>query len=464
VRLTDVVAFDKGQPLIDPLNGEQITEIAWARQDALPFCLCVSARTDPEHGAVFNAAVSVARGNMVLADHGRRIADEALGRVEASRVLLDPPAGDRCRQMNRIRAAPRFRPTPGQGPLTQAAPYDSGATPPVSARAAMHWAVEAAVPFITLRSNPGPQQRDWQARRDLLGSGADDTHFVVEVESDGRAEIRFGDDRHALRPDAGDAFFATYRVGNGAAGNVGAEALAHVVCDVDAITAVRNPMPASGGLEPETIEEVRTRAPYAFRRQERAVTQDDYAEVTGRAPEIQQAAATLRWTGSWHTVFITADRRDGLDVDTPFERDLRGFVERFRMAGHDLEVDGPRFVPLEIEMQVCVRPDYFRSDVKAALIDLFSPRVLTDGRRGLFHPEAFSFGEAVYLSRLYAAAQAVPGVESVTITRFGRQGETGTEALETGQLDLGRLEIARLDNDRNFPERGVFRLQAGGGK
>jgi predicted phage baseplate assembly protein len=328
----------------------------------------------------------------------------------------------------------------------------------------MHWLIDAVVPFAVLISNPGPQQRTWEARRDLLGSEADDTHVVIEVEGDGSAQLRFGDDRHGLRPDPGDVFLASYRVGNGAAGNVGAEALAHVVCDVDAIEGVRNPMPAAGGIEPETIQEVRTRAPYAFRRQERAVTPDDYAEVTERAPQIEQAAATFRWTGSWHTVFVTADRVGGLDVDAPFESELRAFIEPYRMAGYDLEVDGPRYVPLEIEMQVCVKPDYFRSDVKAALLDLFSARVLADGRRGLFHPDAFSFGQPVYLSRLYAAAQVVPGVESVTITKFGRQGETSAEALEDARLDLGRLEIARLDNDRNFPERGVFRLQTGGGK
>ena len=465
VRLTDIVASAKGQTLVDPLNDRPITEIAWGGEDALPFCLCVSARTDPEHGGVFNDAVSIARGNIVLADHGRRITDESLSQVPQPRVFVDPaPALDRCKRSDRVAVPPRFRPMPANGPLTQAAPYDANAKPPSSARAAMHWALDAVVPSIALTSNPGPQQRGWQARRDLLGSDPDDTHFVVEVEGDGTAQLRFGDDRHGLRPDANDGFLATYRVGNGAAGNIGAEALAHVVSGIDGIESVRNPMPAAGGIEPETIEEVRTRAPYAFRRQERAVTPDDYAEVTERAPQIQEAAATFRWTGSWHTVFVTVDRTGGLDVDAPFETGLRDFIEPYRMAGYDLEVDGPRYVPLEIEMQVCVKPDYFRSDVKAELLDVFSARVLPAGRRGLFHPDAFSFGQPVYLSRLYAAAQAVPGVESVTVTKFGRQGETSAEALEDARLELGRLEIARLDNDRNFPERGVFRLQMGGGK
>ena len=115
-------------------------------------------------------------------------------------------------------------------------------------------------------------------------------------------------------------------------------------------------------------------------------------------------------------------------------------------------------------MSVCVKPDYFRSDVKRALLEVFSNRILPDGRRGVFHPDNFSFGQPVYVSRLYAAAQAVSGVASVHISMFQRQGEPDAKPLDDGKLSLGRLEIARLDNDPNFPERGVFFLNLAGGK
>jgi hypothetical protein len=104
------------------------------------------------------------------------------------------------------------------------------------------------------------------------------------------------------------------------------------------------------------------------------------------------------------------------------------------------------------------------SDVKQALLEVFSNRISTDGRRGLFHPDNFSFGQPVYLSRLFAAAQATPGVDSVEITKFQRQGINSNEALINGQLNLGRLEIARLDNNPDFSERGVFRLTMKGGQ
>jgi hypothetical protein len=67
----------------------------------------------------------------------------------------------------------------------------------------------------------------------------------------------------------------------------------------------------------------------------------------------------------------------------------------------------------------------------------------------------------VFLSSLIATAQAVTGVESVNIKTFQRQGIDSDAALLAGNLTLGRLEIAQLDNDRNFPERGVFTLERG---
>jgi len=248
-------------------------------------------------------------------------------------------------------------------------------------------------------------------KRDLLESGPTDPHFVAETEADGRAWLRFGDDKLGLRPEPETSFTATYRVGNGVAGNVGAESIAHLsTADsalASAVSLVRNPLPAQGGVEPESMEAVREYAPAAFRTQARAVTEADYAKVTERHPEVQRAVATFRWTGSWHTVFITVDRMGGLLVDDPFKGTIRQFVERFRMAGYDLEVDGPRFVSLDIEMHVCVHPDYFRMDVKQTLLGLFSNRLLPNGRRGLFHPDNFTFGQTVYLSPLIAAAQAV---------------------------------------------------------
>jgi hypothetical protein len=538
VRLTHVETLDaNGQLLTDPFTAEPITEIFWADEDALRFALCISAQTDASHGGKFIDDVSVARGNIVLADHGATISGEKLGKVPPVPMVKPSDSNcDRCNPKEPVALPTRFRPKLGERPLTFATPlvvkllfaftsnaaagsdldnkilpqdlqkqfeaagigFPPGASIqgrqpiwsisdgrralllkadqgrlnvhslPGAARTATAQARRSALPAVRLLGKLKSDETHWTRVRDLLDSGATDTHFVAEIEDDGTARLRFGDDRLGAAPQEKTKFYATYRVGNGAAGNVGAEAIAHLF-SADAVlraavSAVRNPLAATGGIDPETMAEVRAYAPEAFRTQERAVTEADYAAVTERHPGVQRATATFRWTGSWHTVFITVDRLGGLPVDDDFARSARQHVERYRMAGHDLEVDGPRYVSLEIEMYVCAKPGYFRSDLKEALLRLFSNRVLADGQLGLFHSDRFTFGQTVYLSPLIAAAQAVPAVMSVQVNQFHRQGTPDNKPLHEGKLELGRLEIARLENDRNFPEHGVFQLSIGGGK
>jgi hypothetical protein len=474
VRLTEVIHGDENGPLVDPLDDTPITPIAWAAADALPFALCISARTE---GGASLADVSVARGNVILVDHGRTIDGERLGLVPPARLAL-PGDPDQEHCDHRVTTVPvRFRPRLAEGPVTatQTVRKETRTTagrvsrrvrfdPDAAAAAAFAGDARGARPAIRLESVHETDVTPWLPVGNLLDSAPDAAEFVVESEHDGSARLRFGADGHGRSPRTDEAFTATYRVGNGRAGNVGADAITHVVTVDARIEAVRNPLPAAGGADPETTEQVRRRAPEAFRTQERAVTPADYESVMLRLPDVQRAAATLRWTGSWHTVFLTVDRAGGEVLDDAIEAGMAGHVDRFRMAGHDLEFDDPRFVPLEVHLEVCVRPEYFRADVKARLLDTLSNRALPDGRRGLFHPDAFSFGQTIHLSPILAAAHDVPGVASASVTAFHRQGTPETRSLADGRLALGRLEIARLDNDPDFPEHGVLRFAMSGGK
>ena len=53
----------------------------------------------------------------------------------------------------------------------------------------------------------------WRPRHDLLNSGRFAPEFVVEMEEDGRATLRFGDDALGRRPVEGTTFRASYRIG-----------------------------------------------------------------------------------------------------------------------------------------------------------------------------------------------------------------------------------------------------------
>jgi predicted phage baseplate assembly protein len=333
-------------------------------------------------------------------------------------------------------------------------PFD----PQASVAAAFRWERKDIRPVITLQING----RAWKPVRDLLNSDRFAAEFVVETEDDGSATLRFGDDTLGLRPLHDAAPTAAYRVGNGQSGNVGANSISRLVLfsspsKAADIVRVWNPLPASGGSEPETLEQVRQFAPQAFRVQERAVTSADWSDVAQRQSGVQKAAARLRWTGSWYTAFVTIDRQGGAAVDAHFKDQMGSGLDRYRLAGYDLEINGPRSVALEILLRVCVKPGYFRSNVRLALLKAFR------SAGGFFDPDNFTFGQPLYLSQIYQAAMAVAGVESVQVLKFKRWGKAEAGEKDVGLITPGQFDILRLDNDPNFPENGKidFVMEAG---
>jgi hypothetical protein len=457
VRLETVLL---GPAVMDPIESKPgvpvyLAEVTWRSEDALPFALRLSARVGDSSASLPTA---VARGNIVLADHGRSLAGSP----------LEPAA---------VPLAGAHRPTLLVPGLAFAAPFparvlvpdplDPSITTVLPASQAFEYSPADALPCLVLRDG---SDEVWSPRRDLLASDRFAPEFVVEVGNDRTSRLRFGDDLQGRRPSPGTVFVATARHGGGSAGNLGAEALRHVIAPSSVLPAgsvleVRNPLPARGGADPESLEQARQFAPGAFRRQERAVTERDWAEVAQRFPGVQRAAARFRWTGSWHTVFVAVDRVGGLGAvrDPRFQAALRDHLERYRIAGYDLEIVDPIFVPLEIKLLVCVRPGYFRAKVHAALraaLGRFDPRT---GRPGFFHPDNFSFGQPLHLAPLVAACLAVPGAGSVQPLLFQRQGRLANHELENGLLTAAPLEILRLDDDANFPERGRLTLDLHGG-
>lgn len=357
-----------------------------------------------------------------------------------------------------------------------------------AASAALRQNPRDAVPCITVYDAPPPaasseqsetnetatdERKVWTPVRNLLGSKPRDRHFVAEVDDEGLAHLRFGNNELGRTPLANSTLQARYRVGQGRAGNVGAESIAHLVFrdkktgTADDVWRVRNPLAARGGTVPERLEEVKLFAPTAFRKVlQRAVTAEDYASLaeSGNETTVQQAAASLRWAGSWYEMQVAVDPRGTQEAGERLFEEVSDSLAPVRRMGHDLSVRLARYVPLDIELVVCVLPQYLRGHVKAALADLFSNRRLPNGQLGLFHPDNLTFGDNIYLSKLVAAAQSVPGVETVMVSRLQRLYEGRNREIENGVLPLGPLEVARLDNDPSFPERGKLQLTMRGGR
>ena len=431
VRLTEVSVA------VDPLDGTDVVEIAWADEDALPFPFCISAVTESD-GLRQRSVCGVARGNIALVEHGASVPSA----VELSET---------------IDVAGRWRPSLPDGRPTWAVPFRAT----VSARDQLAPDPHDALPSVTVKdADDNAYAPVW----DLLGSSSEDAHFVVEVEDDGTTTLRFGDGTYGRAPLSAGLHEATYRHGSGAVGNVGPEAISELNPAVPGVS-VTNPLAARGGAEPEPTERVRLDAPRAFRVQERAVTESDYATILSeRTPGVQRAAGRMRWTGSWFTAFVSVDRRGDLEVDRAYREQVRRFLDGYRMAGVDVDVSSPRPVPLEIDLAVCTQPQRHALDVERDVLEALSSGVLPTGALGLFHPDHFTFGTPVYLSRVYAAVLTVPGVATVRATTFRRFGEPDRHEIDEGAIRVRDLEIAQLANDPDVPERGVLTVSVAGGR
>ncbi|MBV9171874.1 MAG: baseplate J/gp47 family protein [Chloroflexi bacterium] len=419
--------------------------VNWRIEDAVRSPFLLSAPADaingcPEPGASVYSPPVLARGNLVAADHGLSTTERL-----TNNSLRFGPITTQCPPIGQ----PRYRlATDGAGVLAEAERRD------------LTCDVRDAVPAVALRLGDDL----WTPVPDLLESGTFDQVFVVEVDEAGTGHLRFGDgvEGREAPPLGPVALFATYRVGNGLAGQIGANALAHIVVAEPNPTEpwlqnlrITNPLAAIDGAEPETIDEVRVRGPQTASLQRRAVTEADYRAAALAVSGVAAAAASIRWSGSWSTVSVGIQGATD-DLTQRLLPRVSVALERLRLVGQDIDVRSPRYVGLDLGLQVTIAPGYFRNevldDVTGVLTSMF------------VQPGAFTFGTAVYLSMIYAQVAAVSGVLSVLATRFHPVGQPGAGELEAGLISLGTFDIARLASDPDHPELGVLRLSAIGGK
>ena len=440
---------------IDPVIGsltDPLTVITWSTDTPLSVGYCAS-RTS-------------VRGNLVLATHGETEDNEHLRDLSPDELVEVTAELAKRKPWQRI---PRQRLALERGPLTH---IDASTLDLLAGSEADPNEPRPSVSTVQLTI----AGQTWTQLPSLLNSEPDDEVFRVEIENDGVATVVLGDDCHGAAPDETEDVFATYRVGIGVVGNIGADTLVNFGDELKLlnVTAVTNPLPATGGRDPETGDHARRYGPETFKTPLVAVTEDDYEDAAralldrpGHHP-IQRAHAEFRWTGSWLTITLAIDPLDSDHLDPELESLLLEYLDGRRLAGYDLEAISALYVPIELIVELCIlrefRPDTVIHEVTEALSDVLN----RGGARGFFHPDNFTFGDPVVVSKLYQTIMTVPGVESAEIVRLSRfrsakpTKDTQTH-LQTGMLSVATDEIVRLDNDPNARENGVLTVRLKGG-
>ncbi len=221
-----------------------------------------------------------------------------------------------------------------------------------------------------------------------------------------------------------------YRRGGGNAGNVASDTLT-VMLDQIAGLLVTNPRPATGGRDPETVENALIRGPQELRSLARAVTAHDYQLVAERSSGGVARARAFTQASLWGYATpgtvevvivpalpakggeagVTADQLRSLETEEAHDAVVRAIDER-RPLGTSAVVNWARYKTVTVKAKVVVR----REEDLAALRDRVNERIRltvnplpTD-----LAPVGWAFGQPLFASAVYKILLSEPGVRYAT--------------------------------------------------
>lgn len=254
----------------------------------------------------------------------------------------------------------------------------------------------------------------WSRVDSLYGSGPLDHHFVLETDAQGRQWVVFGDGRRGARLPSGlHNVRAHTRQGLGAAGNLPAERLTQLGTRPLGLKGASNPLPASGGTDPEPADQARRSLPLSTRTLGRVVSVQDYEDFALAFAGIGQARARVLNLPGGRSVVLTVSSGDGspLLADNPVWSNL--------LAA--LLAQGDPLVPLRLLDHA---PQTFRLGFKlrrdpAWAFDTVAAAA-EQALRERFGGMARTLAQPVHASELIATLQGVPGVVAVDLDRLYR--------------------------------------------
>lgn len=284
----------------------------------------------------------------------------------------------------------------------------------------------------------------WQCVPDLAHSDRYDRHFTLDTAT---GEVRFGP---AVRQQAGTIHqygrvpearrairFTRYRYGGGVKGNLPADSLQTLTTSLAYISRVTNLQRASGGRDPETMEEVQARAQRELRAQLRAVTAEDYEHMAkGASRTVARVKCNTPRSDDGRVVpgtvevlvvpaafdALRAGDLSRLAVDRTLAKTIEEHLDEHRLLTTILRIREPGYLGIKVQAEIVPseygRPEIITARVKEALRNFMSPLPLIEDperQADLLGPdwEGWPFGRDLYVAELFSLIQRVPGVKHV---------------------------------------------------
>lgn len=296
---------------------------------------------------------------------------------------------------------------------------------------------------------------------DFDASNPTDPHYVLD-RSSGR--ITFGDGEHGRVPSADATVTAEYVYGGGADGNVAPTAAWQFENPSQSLganatlgdVAVATDEAATGGTDPETLQDAIERVRRDLRTPARGVTIDDYEALAARTPGLRVGQTNVVVDDERVTVVVVPYAPP--DVPTPAPSDgflhaVQTHVSERAMLGDRVNATGPTYVGLDVTVTGQARRRYtddgYQADVRAAIESFVHPLI---GGAG----DGWPFGNTLYTDELAAEVAALDGIEHVQDVSVTAHGGTTTEdAVSIGDREL--FSVVNVSTNLSAPttERGV---------
>ncbi|MFJ9585625.1 putative baseplate assembly protein [Streptomyces acidicola] len=319
-----------------------------------------------------------------------------------------------------------------------------------------HAPVVGDTPPVLLQTAEHDGWTDWEVVPSFAASGPDDRHVTLDAAT---GEIAFGPavrepdgtlrQYGAVAPKGSVVRARRYRTGGGRAGNVARGTVQVLRTSVPYVSEVVNREAARGGVDGETVEEAKVRAPITLRAQERAVTLRDYEELARRAAPETARITCLEGDEGEHGAYAVRVLVVPQAVPDPggrlrFEQLVPGdallrritrYLDERRLIGTRLAVGPPFYQGVTVVATLHAfrgtDTDRVRRQAHDALYRHLDP--LTGGADGRGWP----FGRPVQSGEVFAVLQRVPGVELVDEVQLHPADPlTGKRGDATNRIDL----------------------------
>lgn len=295
----------------------------------------------------------------------------------------------------------------------------------------------------------------WTQVQHIIDFGPTDQVFTVTTNEDNIVTVKFGDGVSGVVPTIYAEIRAKYIVGGGVEGNVSADTLTTIdylpglsevqVSAIQSAITVTNNDVAFGGADPEETDQIRVAAALALRANNRAVTLQDYADLSLAVTGVGKANAQASvWTSV--TVYIAptrnttdADASPGLDslgnptIEwTTLQSNVQTYLSDKILLGTSVTISPPVYVDIIVSVDYTKLNQYTTAEVEAAIKNT----LLTD-----FGYTGIDFEETLYPQDIEFSVLQVPGVKTAKVTLFYKQGGS---AILNASLSAGKSEIFRL--------------------